>query len=134
MKAALKKVKRLEDLGFTRGILDGAIVRMKQIAEEKKARAEIDADLPEIPGGSLGTFKNGLQSLPLKTREVLGDKVKVKYKLINVKPNTDNNGKTTWTATFDTPNGKKTYKTKSIILTAPSYVTAPIVESVLPEV
>lgn len=37
-----------------------------QIAAEKKANKERDADLPPIPGGSLGTFKQGLQSLPLK--------------------------------------------------------------------
>lgn len=31
MRAALKKVKNLEDLGITRGILDGALVRIKQV-------------------------------------------------------------------------------------------------------
>jgi hypothetical protein len=46
--------------------LDGALVRVKQLAEEKKKNAARDADLPQIPGGSLGSFKNGLQSLTLK--------------------------------------------------------------------
>lgn len=41
-------------------------VSLWQIAAEKKANAERDADLPIAPGGSLGTFKDGLQSLPLK--------------------------------------------------------------------
>ncbi len=31
MKASLKKVKNLEDLGVTRGILDGAIMRINQV-------------------------------------------------------------------------------------------------------
>jgi protoporphyrinogen/coproporphyrinogen III oxidase len=73
MRAALKKVRNLEDLGFTGGILDGAIVRMNQIAAEKAKYAERDADLPTVPGGSLGTFRRGLQSLTLKVRDVLGD-------------------------------------------------------------
>lgn len=46
MRAALKKVKNLEDLGVTPGILDGAIVRMNQLMAEKKRNAERDADLP----------------------------------------------------------------------------------------
>lgn len=36
MKAALKKVYNLEDLGFNAGFVSGAIVRMQQIAEEKE--------------------------------------------------------------------------------------------------
>lgn len=71
MKAALRKVKALEDLGVTPGILDGAIVRINQIAAEKKANAERDADLPKIPGGSLGSFKEGLQSIPLRVKSIL---------------------------------------------------------------
>jgi len=74
MKAALKKVYNLEDLGFNSGFLSGAlgiltyllthlltysrmIVRMGQLAKEKKDNAERDADLPNVPSGSLGTFK-----------------------------------------------------------------------------
>jgi len=75
MKAALKKVKNLEDLGWGPGILDGAIVRIRQIAAEKSANAVRDADLPVVRGGSLGSFLNGLQSLPLKVKETLGSDV-----------------------------------------------------------
>jgi oxygen-dependent protoporphyrinogen oxidase len=103
MKAALKKVKNLEDLGFTRGVLDGAIVRVNQIAAEKKLNAERDADLPPVKGGSLGTFKRGLQSLPLKVKEIMGDKVRISHKLKKVSRDADGS----WMATFDTPKGEK---------------------------
>lgn len=53
MQAALKKVNNLERLGFNRGILSGAIVRINQIQAEKKKNAERDADLPKVAGGSL---------------------------------------------------------------------------------
>ena len=122
MKAALKKVKNLEDLGFTPGILDGAIVRIRQLQAEKKANAARDADLPKVPGGSLGTFKRGLQSLPLKVQEVLGAKVRLSHKLTRVEK--DPNG---WLAYFDTPSGTKSVKARAVILTAPGHVTGPLV-------
>ena len=53
MRAALKKVYNLEDLGLNKGFLSGALVRMQQLADEKKQNAERDADLPKIPGGSI---------------------------------------------------------------------------------
>jgi protoporphyrinogen/coproporphyrinogen III oxidase len=131
MKAALKKVNNLESLGFNSGILSGAIVRMQQLAEEKKKNAERDADLPTIPGGSLGSFKNGLQSLPNRVQAILGDKVKLSRKLVNVAKEGN-----LWVSTFETPKGKEVLKSKSLVLTAPGYVTASIVggsKGVVPE-
>jgi hypothetical protein len=51
MRAALKKVANLEDLGFNSGILSGALVRMGQLNEEKIKNKERDADLPVVMGG-----------------------------------------------------------------------------------
>lgn len=45
---------------------------MLQLGEERKKNAERDADLPTVLGGSLGSFKNGLQTLPLKVTKVVG--------------------------------------------------------------
>jgi len=135
MKAALKKVKNLEDLGVTPGILDGAIVRINQIAAEKKANAERDADLPPVKGGSLGSFQDGLQSLPLKVQEIMGSKVRTSHKLVKVEKDKKSSSDE-WLATFETGKGIKVIRSKALIITSPAYVTAPIVGGlggVLPE-
>mmetsp|Transcript_18650 Transcript_18650/g.18747 ORF Transcript_18650/g.18747 Transcript_18650/m.18747 type:complete len:569 (+) Transcript_18650:48-1754(+) len=122
MAAALRKVKNLEDLGIGPGILDGAIVRINQIAAEKKKNKERDADLPTIPGGSLGSFQYGLQSLPLKVKELMGERVRVSHKLTNVAKTEDGD----WLCTFETPRGRKQIQCTSLLVTAPSYATSAI--------
>lgn len=131
MKAALRKVKALEDLGITPGILDGAIVRINQITAEKKKNKERDADLPTIPGGSLGSFRDGLQSLCLKVQSILGDKVRVSHKLLSVKRDG-----AAWLSDFETPQGPRTIRSKALLVTAPGYVAADILageNGVLPQ-
>ena len=58
----------MEDLGFTPGILDGAIIRIRQLQAEKKANAARDANVPKIPGGCL----------------ILGAKVRLSHKLTRI--------------------------------------------------
>ena len=104
---------------------EGAIIRMKQLADEKKANAERDADLPPVPSGSLGTFKRGLQSMPLRVQEILGDKkVRLGHKMKKIRRSAD--GKK-WLTTFETKAGTIIVKSKTLLVTAPSYVVAPIV-------
>jgi oxygen-dependent protoporphyrinogen oxidase len=123
MKAALRKVFNLEGLGFNGGFVSGAIVRINQIAAEKRDNAARDSDLPEVPGGSLGTFEDGLQSLPLRVEELLGeDKCKREHVLKRVTK--DGNG---WLATFATSAGEKHVRTKALVVTAPSHVVAPLI-------
>ena len=125
MKAALKKVYNLEDLGFNSGFVSGAIVRMQQIAEEKERNRERDADLPTIPGGSLGTFADGLQSLPLAVQEQLPpSSVRVSHKLTAVERDASGSG---WRCTFETPSGSKVLNAKALLMTAPGYVTSKLV-------
>lgn len=123
MKSALKKVYNLEDLGFNNGILSGALVRIQQIGDEKKRNAERDSDLPVVKGGSLGTFQEGLQSLPLAVQAQMPSKVRLNHKLTSVEKGSDGR----YVSTFDTSRGKVTIYSKTIILTAPGYVTAEIV-------
>ncbi len=121
--AALKKINNLEGLGFNDGLVSGAIVRMEQIKDEKAANYERDKDLPNVPGGSLGTFKNGLQSLPLAVQEQMGpEKFRVSHKLVSVQKDAEGR----WVSSFETPDGLKTLRSKSLLLTAPGYVTAKI--------
>lgn len=39
------------------------VCTIQQSSATKKAEAEKNADLPKVPGGALGSFKNGLQSV-----------------------------------------------------------------------
>lgn len=126
MKAALKKVKALEDLGFTPGILDGAIVRISQLAAAKKEVAQRDADLPTIPSGSLGSFREGLQSIPLKIKQIIGEEsVKLSHKLVKIEREGNE-----WVSFFEVSGDDSTEKSvhkirsKVLLITAPAHITA----------
>jgi protoporphyrinogen/coproporphyrinogen III oxidase len=72
MKAALKKIHRLEGLGqLGPGLVSGALVRFQEIAQEKRDNPA-DPAWPTYQGGQLGSFRRGLQSLALKAAEFLG--------------------------------------------------------------
>ena len=105
MKAALKKVKRLEDMGG-RGILDGALLRIQQI---KRETPPVDPELPTYKGGQLGSFKKGLQSMPLAVAKALGkENVRTSYKLLSVEKGKEGG----YEALFQTPQGRRRIKTK----------------------
>jgi len=105
MKAALKKVKRLEELGG-RGILDGALLRIQEI---KRTKPPVVPEHPVYKGGQLGSFKNGLQSMPLAVAKIMGkDKVRVSYKLLNVVKGKAGG----YEALFQTPQGRRRVKCK----------------------
>lgn len=129
MKAALKKYKALEDIGATNGLLDGAIVTVQQLNAEREMNADRDADLPSVPGGSVCSFKDGLQSMPLQMEKLLGpDKVKKNHKLVNVQQDRNQ-----WITTFMVGSKIVRYRSKALILTSPAYVTAPILKEVVPK-
>lgn len=62
------------------GLIDGAILRLKERARQEKELPEPlqSEDLPTYTGGSLGSFREGLQMLPNAALKAMGeDKVMI---------------------------------------------------------
>jgi oxygen-dependent protoporphyrinogen oxidase len=128
MKAALKKIHRLEGLGdFGPGLVSGALNRFKEIAQEKKQNPP-DPAWPTYKAGELGSFRNGLQTLPNRIAEVLGDKVLTSRALEKVEKASDGRFK----ATFSTPDGPETVIAKVVCLTSPTRVTCKVAADLIP--
>jgi len=128
MAAALKKIHRLEGLGdFGPGLVSGAINRMKEIAQEKKDNPP-EPEWPTYQAGELGSFKRGLQTLPNKIAEILGDKVRLSYTVTKLEKDGDD-----FLATFETKDGTKQVRAKSVSITSPTRVTAKIAADRVPE-
>eukprot|EP00968_Pinguiococcus_pyrenoidosus_P002065 scaffold109_cov252-Pinguiococcus_pyrenoidosus.AAC.50 len=129
MKAALKKIYRLEGLGdFGPGLVSGAINRFKEIAEEKKQNPP-DPAWPTSKPGQLGSFRKGLQALPNAAARYLGeDRVRTGWALEGVKKTAEDE----YEATFKTDEGMKTIKAKSVVLTVPTRVACKVAADVVP--
>ncbi|CAM9276860.1 unnamed protein product [Chrysoparadoxa australica] len=132
MKTALKKVGRLEDLGGP-GLIDGAILRLQERAREA---TELPPPLqaPELPtyqGGSLGSYKEGLQMLPKAAAKKLGDKVRTSWVLQAV-----NKVEGGYESTFETPKGVKTVRSRVLVSTAPAHRLGAVkgLEDIVPEI
>ncbi|CAN0213147.1 unnamed protein product, partial [Phaeothamnion confervicola] len=122
MRAALKKVARLELLGGP-GLIDGAILRLQERAREAKALpAPLQADdLPTYAGGALGSFRRGLQSLPRAAAAALGPKrVRTGWTLASVER--AQGGAKGYISTFKAGGGAtRKVKSKFVACTAPAH-------------
>ncbi|EKU21607.1 protoporphyrinogen IX oxidase, partial [Nannochloropsis gaditana CCMP526] len=128
MKAALKKVKRLEELGG-RGILDGALLRIQEI---QRTKPPVVPEHPVYKGGQLGSFKRGLQSMPLAAAKALGkEKVRLSHKLLSVVEGKGPKGG--YEAVFQTPQGRKRIKCQALAITAPAHVVHKLLRPLVPE-
>jgi len=126
MSSALKKIFALQNLGGTEGIIEGAIIR---IGQKKREEPPLDDDLPKWKGGALGSFKNGLVTLPKAIAENLGpDSVKLEWELEEITRQEDGN----YLAVYNTPQGKQSVVTKSIALTTPAKATGKILSTIAP--
>ncbi|KAK9804357.1 hypothetical protein WJX72_008949 [[Myrmecia] bisecta] len=116
MKAAFGKVHVLEEMGGS--IVGGALKLMK----ERKANPPPprDPNLPEKPKGqTVGSFRKGLQTLPEAIARNLADNIRVNWKLQDIYKKGD-----TFVLRYDTPEGPKELKARSVALTVPAYIAA----------
>lgn len=125
MKAAFGKIQVLEEKA---GSLVGGGLKL---AEERKANPgpPRPAKLPPKPAGqTVGSFKEGLQTLPEAIAKELDDKIRCDWKLTAVSKNADG----IYELEYSTPEGAQTVQTRSVALTAPSYVVADLLGDQVP--
>lgn len=126
MSAALKKVFALEQLGLTPGIVEGALVRLQQ---RKREEPPLDSDLPAWKGGALGSFRDGLATLPRAIAKDLGEsRVRLGWSLTSLDQREDGR----YVATYDTPDGPVSVVARTVALTCPARATANILATVAP--
>lgn len=129
MRAALRKIHRLEGLGqFGPGLVSGALVRFQEIAQEKKDNPP-DPAWPTYQGGQLGSFRKGLQTLPRAVEQYLGnDRVwtSASVEKIEKLPNGQ------FQATINKCGTTQIVTTKCISLTSPTRVTCTLASDLIP--
>eukprot|EP00899_Mesostigma_viride_P013804 jgi/Mesvir1/22424/Mv17900-RA.1 len=126
MKAAFGRVQRLEELGGS--IIGGVFALIK----EKKANPPPPRDerLPKPKGQTVGSFRKGLSTLSNRIASLLGDKLKLNWKLDKIEKAPGGKG---YVLTYSTPSGPATVNAKTVILTTPSYVAAELLRPLAPK-
>lgn len=128
MKAALKKIHRLEELGVGPGLVPGAVERFQELAQEKKDNPP-DPAWPTYQGGQLGSFRKGLQTLALAVEKSIGDdRVWKDSPVSGIAKESDGRYKVTVKR-----NGKEeTILARSVCVTSPTRVTSKIAADLIP--
>jgi len=128
MRSSLRKIFRLQTLSFFNGALvPGALIRFQEIAKEKEQNPP-DPKWPTYKPGELGSFREGLQTLPNAIAHNLkqnGHRVETEWKLKSLMPPSQHND---WSVIFDTPNGSITVFAKAIVCTAPAHAIGNIIK------
>jgi len=138
MQAALAKINRIERFAYNiewnkfGAIFYGGLARQVELTKERKA----DPPKPEwveFEYGNPGSYQEGLSTLPKAIARELGDKVKTQWKLITIKEASANSQGYKYVATFETPDGTKQVKAKSIVSTIPTHaLQGAVLENVMP--
>jgi oxygen-dependent protoporphyrinogen oxidase len=128
MKAALKKIYRLEGLGqFGPGLVSGALARFQEIAQEKRDNP-VDPAWPTYQGGQLGSFRRGLQTLATKTAEYLGkDRVWTSSPVQKIEKDGDR-----FKVTISRNGNQEVVLATSVCVTSPTRVTCKIAADLIP--
>ncbi|KAK4738072.1 hypothetical protein R3W88_001769 [Solanum pinnatisectum] len=121
MKAAFGKVWKLEQTGGS--IIGGTFKAIKERSSNPKPPR--DPRLPTPKGQTVGSFRKGLRMLPDAICERLGSKVKLSWKLSSI----TKSGKGGYLLTYETPEGVVSLRSRSIVMTVPSYVASNILRS-----
>jgi oxygen-dependent protoporphyrinogen oxidase len=129
MRAALKKIHRLEGLGnLGPGLVSGAVARFQEIAQEK-AENPPDPQWPTYKGGQLGSFRKGLQTLALSVEEKIGpDRVWKSSPVQKIEKRSDGR----YQVTIDKNGESTSVIAQSVCVTSPTRVTCTLAADLIP--
>jgi len=144
MKAALPKIARIEKISYSidwnkfGAIFYGGLKRQVELTKERKADPP-EPQWVDFEYGNPGSFKSGLSTLPNAISEELGQpvggpmkedsKLRLQWVVTKVEKNDDD----FYTVTYDTPEGTKTVKSRTVVSTAPAHALGDVFTPVMPE-
>ena len=144
MKAALPKIARIEKISYSidwnkfGAIFYGGLKRQVELTKERKADPP-EPQWVDFEYGNPGSFKSGLSTLPNAISEELGQpvggpmkedsKLRLQWVVTKVEKNDDD----FYTVTYDTPEGTKTVKSRTVVSTAPAHALGDMFTPVMPE-
>ena len=142
IKAALPKIGRIERISYSIGwnkfgaLFYGGLKRQVELTKERKADPPAP-EWPEFEYGNPGSFREGLATLPNAISKELGvgddQKIRLEHKATKIEKKTNDDGIDYYEATFETPKGTKTIKTKTLVSTIPAHCISNVLEPVMEE-
>lgn len=141
MKAALPKINRIERIAYSiewnkfGAIFYGGLKRQIELTKERKADPP-SPEWPEFEYGNPGSFREGLSTLPKAIEENLDGKVKLGWKVTKIEKAAGGggggSGSAGYAATFETPDGERTVRARTLVSTVPAHALADVLAPVMP--